>query len=103
VDLGKQASGRFQLAIDERGVKDQLRCLISDLRLPPCLNLALQRLKVPLNPVLANRERINEVEALGVLGQDRREVPLESHAVLVIVVIMLPKSQVTTALESGSR
>jgi hypothetical protein len=68
VDLGKQASGRFQLAIDERGVKDQLRCLISDLRLPPCLNLALQRLKVPLNPVLANRERINEVEALGVLG-----------------------------------
>jgi hypothetical protein len=63
----------------------------------------LQRLKVPLNPVLANRERINEVEALGVLGQDRREVPLESHAVLVIVVIMLPKSQVTTALESGSR
>jgi hypothetical protein len=30
------------------------------------------------------------------LGQDRREVSLESHAVLVIVVIMLPKSQVTT-------
>jgi hypothetical protein len=26
-----------------------------------------------LNPVHADRERINQVEALGVLGQDRRE------------------------------
>jgi len=35
--------------------------------------LALQRLEVPLNPVYADRERINQVEALSVLGQDRRE------------------------------
>jgi hypothetical protein len=26
-----------------------------------------------LNPVYANRERVNQVEALGVLGQHRRE------------------------------
>jgi len=41
--------------------------------LPPGLNLALQRLEVPLNPVHAHRECVNQVEALGVLGQDRRE------------------------------
>jgi hypothetical protein len=43
------------------------------LRLPPQFNLALQGLKVPLNPVHSNRERINEIEALGVLGKHRRE------------------------------
>ena len=47
--------------------------VIGDLRLSPRLNLALQRFEVPLNPVHADRECINQVEALGVLGQDRRE------------------------------
>src|SRR4029077_19948429 len=47
--------------------------LVGDLCLPPRLNLALQRLEVPLNPVHAYRERVNQIEALGVLGQDRRE------------------------------
>jgi hypothetical protein len=37
------------------------------------LVLALQRLKVPLNPVNADRERADQVEALGVFGQHRRE------------------------------
>lgn len=73
VDLGQEAPGSFQLAINECGVEDQLRCLVGDLRLPPRLNLALQRLEVPLNPVHADRERVNQVEALGVLGQDRSE------------------------------
>ena len=79
VDLGQQAPGRFQLAVNERRVEDQLRRVIGDLRLPPRLNLALQRLEVPLNPVHADRERINQVEALGVLGQDRREIAAEGH------------------------
>jgi len=73
MDLGQQASGCLQLAVDESCVEDQLRCLVGDLRLPPRLNLALQRLEVPLNPVHADRECVNQVEALGVLGQDRRE------------------------------
>jgi hypothetical protein len=37
--------------------------------------LALQGLELPLDSVHAYRERINQVEALGVLGQDRREHP----------------------------
>ena len=74
MDLGEQAPGSFQLAVDKRRIEDQLRRLISDLRLPPCLNLALQRLEVPLNPVHADRERVNEIEALGMLGKYRREI-----------------------------
>ena len=49
--------------------------VVPDLCLPPRLNLALQRLEVPLNPVHADRERVNQVEAPGVRGQDRREHP----------------------------
>ena len=73
VNVGQQAPGRFQLAVDERGIEDQLRCVVSDLRLPPCLDLALQRLEVPLDAIYAHRERINQIEALGVLGQHRSE------------------------------
>ena len=81
VDFGQQSSGRFQLAVNERGVEDQLRRIIRDLRLPPQFDLALQRLEVPLNSVHANRERINEIEALGVLGKHRREHTSASHVV----------------------
>ena len=70
MDFREQTSGRLQLAVDERRVEDQLRRGIGDLRLPPGLNLVLQRLEVPLNP---DRECVNQVEALRVLGQDRRK------------------------------
>ena len=73
VDLGQQTPGRVQLAVDKGRIEDQLRRLVGDLRLPPRLHLALQRFEVPLNPVHSDRERVNQVEALGVLGQDRRE------------------------------
>jgi hypothetical protein len=75
MDFGQQASWRFQLAVDEGRVEDQLRRVVGDLRLPRQFDLALQRFEVPLNPVHADRERINQVEALGVLGQDRSEHP----------------------------
>ena len=73
VDFRQQAPGSFQLAVNECRVEDQLGGVIGDLSLPPGLDLALQRFKVPLNPVHSDRERINQVEALGMLGQDRRE------------------------------
>ena len=79
VDLGQQASWRFQLAVDERRVQDQPCGIVGDLRLPPQFNLALQGLEIPLDSVHAYRERINQVEALGVLGQDRREIAAECH------------------------
>ena len=50
-----------------------------NLRLSPQFNLALQRFEVPLNPVHADGERINQVEALGMLGEDRREIAAECH------------------------
>jgi hypothetical protein len=73
VYFGEQSSRGFELAVNERRVEDQLRRLVGDLRFPPQFPLALQRLEVPLNSVHANRERINEIEALGVLGKHGRE------------------------------
>ena len=73
VDIGKRASGRFQLAIDERRVEDQPRRVISNLRFSPQFHLAFERLEIPLNPVHSNRKHIKEVEALAVLGEHRRE------------------------------
>src|SRR5262249_27527456 len=61
-------------AVDERVVEDQLCALVGELGLPPQLHLALQRFKVPLNPVNADRKRVNQIEALGVFGKHRGEV-----------------------------
>ena len=47
--------------------------IVGDLRLSPQFNLALQRLEVPLDSVHAHRERINQIEVLGVLGQYKCE------------------------------
>lgn len=73
MDLGQEAPGGFQLAIDERRVEDQLRLVIGDLRLPPRLNLALERLNVPLIPVHAHSQRIDQSDALTVFGQNVAE------------------------------
>jgi hypothetical protein len=80
VDFGEQAPGCLQSSVNERGVEDQLRGIVGDLR-PPQFDLALQRLEVPLNSVHANRERTNEIEALGVLGKHRREHACALHTV----------------------
>jgi hypothetical protein len=64
----------------KRRVEDQIRSVIRDLRLSPQLNLTL-RFEVPLNPVHSNRERANQIEALGMLGQHRRENTVASHVV----------------------
>ena len=73
MNLGQQALGSIELAVNECRVEDQLCLGIGDLRLAPRLGLALHRLKVPLNAVHSDGQRIDQVEALGVLGQDRRE------------------------------
>ena len=39
----------------------------------PQFNLPLEELEIPLNPVHSDRERIDQIEALGVFGQDRGE------------------------------
>ena len=73
VDFWQQAPWRVEGAVDERVVEDQLCALVGELHFPPHLHLRLQWFKVPLNPVNADRKRVDQVEALGVLGQHRRE------------------------------
>jgi hypothetical protein len=46
MDLGQQAPGRVQLAIDECGVQDQPCGIVGELRFPPQFNLALQGLEI---------------------------------------------------------
>ena len=75
VDFGQQTSGRFQLAVDERRVEDQLRRVVGDLRLSPRLNLALQRLEVPLNPVHADRDVSTRLKLLVCLARTGVNTP----------------------------
>jgi hypothetical protein len=42
-------------------------------------DLALHGLEVPLDPVHSDRESVNQIEALAVLGQDRNESAAEGH------------------------
>ena len=56
--------------MDKGGVKDQLRLLVRDPCLPPVVDLAPHRLEIPLNAIYANRERVDQVEALGVFGEN---------------------------------
>jgi hypothetical protein len=62
-------------------------------RLPPQFNLALQGLEIPLDSVHAYRERINQVEALGVLGQDRREHAGDNVSKSLGVCVSIPPSR----------
>jgi hypothetical protein len=73
MDLGQQALGSVHVGIDEGRVEDQLRLGVGELRLLPELDLALHRLEVSLNAVHTYGEGVDQVEALAVLGQDRRE------------------------------
>ena len=73
VDLGQQALRSVELAIHKRRVEDQLRLGVSDLGLAPRLDLALHRLKVPMDSIHTNRQCVDQIEALAVLGQHRRE------------------------------
>ncbi len=78
--LRAEAPGSVQGAVDERIVEDQFCALVGDLCLPPELHLAPQRFKVPLNPVYADGKRVDQVEALGVFGQHRREHAMNNMA-----------------------
>ena len=73
VNVGEKALGCFEFTVDERRIEDQLGSIIGDLRLAPGVNLPLHRLKVTLNAVHSDRQCIDQVKALGVLGQHRGE------------------------------
>jgi hypothetical protein len=73
MNLGQQALGSVQLALNECRVEGHLRRRIGDLGLAPALDLPPHRLEVTLDAVYSDRQRIDQIETLGVLGQDRRE------------------------------
>jgi hypothetical protein len=73
MDFGQETPGCVQFAIDECGVENQFLPLVGDLRLPPVFYLAVHRLEVPLDPINTHCKRINEIEALAVLGQGQRK------------------------------
>ena len=77
--LGEKTPWRFQLPIHKRSVKDQLCSFVSDLRLTPLLHLPAHWFKASLNPINAHYKCVDEIEAFGVLGQDRRELAAERH------------------------
>jgi hypothetical protein len=45
----------------------------ADLRMPPVIHLATHGFKASLNPVSTHCQRVNQVEALRMLGQNRRK------------------------------
>ncbi len=59
--------------MDKGSVRDQFRLGVDDLCLPPALDLASHWLEIPLDATQAYRECVDQVEALGVLGQDGSE------------------------------
>ena len=73
MDLGQQAPGSFQLAVDECGIEDQLGPLIGELCLSPVFDLALHGLEVSLDAVHTNCQGVDEIKTLAVLGKNWRE------------------------------
>jgi hypothetical protein len=66
VNVGQKTPGRIELAVDQGGVNDQLRLGVGDLGPPLTLDLAPHGLEVSRNAIHAYRERVDQVEALGV-------------------------------------
>ena len=62
----------FQLAFDKSLVDDHLRGNIGQPTSPPGFHLLPHRLEVPLHPINANRDAVDERERLGVLRKHRR-------------------------------
>jgi hypothetical protein len=73
VHFGQKASRCLQFAIDKRLIQNQLGTLVGDLRTSPLLDLPLHGLEVPLDSVHAHGKRVDQVEALAVLGEYRRK------------------------------
>jgi hypothetical protein len=77
MNVWQQALWCVELAIYKRRVEDQLCRVIGGLRLPPVFDLALQGLEISLDAVHTNCQGVDEIKALAVLGQDRRERALD--------------------------
>ena len=73
MNIWKQALRSVELAVNKCRVDDQLRLGIADLGLTPRLDLTLHGFKVTLDAIHTDGQGIDQIETLGVLGQDRRE------------------------------
>ena len=66
-----QVSGSLQLTLDERLVDNHLGSDVRQFTSLPDLNLLAHRFEVPLHPVHANRDAVNQGERLRVFRQHR--------------------------------
>ena len=70
VDIRQKALRCVELPFYKGTVKDQFRLLVGDLCLPPALDLTPHGLEISLDAIYSNRERVDQVEALGVLCEN---------------------------------
>jgi hypothetical protein len=78
----RQMLWSVQLVLNERPVYNQLGCCARELPGSPRLDLPPHRLEVPLHAVDADRDGIDQREALEVFRQKRLEVAMNNMAKL---------------------
>ena len=71
----------IQFVLNERPVYDELGCCARQLLGSPRLDLPPHRLEIPLHAVHADRDGIDQREALGVFRQKRLELTRESKII----------------------
>ena len=77
MNIPGESARNTQFVLDERPINHQLRLLVGDLTGSPGLNLLAERIEISLNPVHADRKRIDNREVLRMLRENRRELSLE--------------------------
>jgi hypothetical protein len=71
----------LQGAFHERLVDDELRGIICERGVPDQFDVPGERLEIPLHPVHAHGDGVDQAEVFRVLGENRREVAMERHVV----------------------
>jgi len=81
MDGPRQVPRHLQRAFHERLVDDELGGVISEWGVTDEFDMPGERLEVPLHPVDAHGDGIDQAEVFRVLGEDRREIAMERHVV----------------------
>ena len=67
VNVTRQVAWNIQLVFDESAIDHQLSLIIRDLARTPSLDLPAQRIKVALDAIYADRQRVDDRKVLGML------------------------------------
>jgi hypothetical protein len=74
--------GNLQFALNEGLIDDHLCGDVGQFRLPPDFDLLAHRLEIPLHPVHADRNRVDQREGLRMFCEHRRKVAMNNMAKL---------------------